>query len=236
MEIKDKFSEVERTRIVQAAKRSLWGSEGKQALDYLLNVRGFTKETVKKFEMGYCPLNINHQLRGRLITPIYDEYKKLIAVSTRHLDKNNSHRFWHEAFNKSSYLYGLCYSKNEIIRKNKVILVEGEFDVASLHSNNYTMTVGVCGSALSLLQIAILAKYCSDFYLLFDGDEAGRRATKRALDMYKQYNLSSYLISFFSVSLPVNKDPNDFILEKGSKALMKLLVASKEDNEMLKMR
>jgi DNA primase len=230
MEVVNKFifSELERIRIVEAAKTSLWKPHGKKALDYLLTVRGFTEEMIKKFELGYCPLDVNHEVRGRIIIPFYDTYKKLIVISTRHLDMKHKKRFLHEPFKKSFYVYGLYNAKNEIIKKNKVIIVEGEFDAISLHSNNLAMTVAICGSSLSLFQVAILSKYCSEFYLLFDGDKAGRSATKRAIDMYKEYGLSRY-ISFFPVYLPDKTDPEEFVQKYGRKELINKMISAKED-------
>ena len=128
------FSEMERKKIVEAAKITIRKPEGKKALDYLLNERKFSNEVIDKFDIGYCPPDINHEVRGRIITPIYDPYGELVAISTRHLDRNNKHRFLHESFEKGFYLYGLYYAKKNIQRTNKVIVVEGECDVSSLHS------------------------------------------------------------------------------------------------------
>ena len=68
-----KFSELERLKIVQAAKTSLMKSQGEEALDYLMNERGFSKEVISQFELGYCPPSVNHKLRGRIISPIYGD-------------------------------------------------------------------------------------------------------------------------------------------------------------------
>ena len=178
---KDKFSELEREKILKASVITMQKPEGKIAFDYLIDERRLSKKVIEQFEVGYCPEDINHRLRGRIITPIYDAYKNLIALSTRHLDKSHPKRFWHESFEKRFYLYGLYYAKKFITKYNRVILVEGEFDVMALHSNGFPMTIGMCGSALTLFQIALLSKYCSYFYLLFDGDEAGRKSIKRAM-------------------------------------------------------
>ena len=113
------FPEVERKKIVQAAKTTIQKPEGKKAFDYLINERRFTDDIIDKFDIGYCPLDVNHEVRGRIITPIYSTYGELVAFSTRHLDKNNSAKFLHEAFDKWNHLYGLCYAKEEIRTVNK---------------------------------------------------------------------------------------------------------------------
>ena len=130
-------------------------------------------------------------------------------------------------------MYGLYNAKRSIIEKNKVILVEGEFDVLSMHSNGFDMTVGVCGSALTLFQIALLSKYTSFFYLLFDGDEAGVKAKDRSMKMYKEYFLSSYNIDFIPVLIPDKLDPDDFIKKYGRKEMKKILMEAHNEYNFL---
>jgi len=230
--LRDKFGEIERLRIVEAAKRSLYKPEGEQALDYLRNQRGFSDEIIDRFDMGFCPLNVNNmpELNGRLITPIYDAYGNLIALSTRHLDENHPRRFWHESFNKSFYVYGLPYAKKFIVKYKKAIIVEGEFDVASLHSNGFFITVGTCGSALTLSQIVLITRYCSEVYLLFDGDNAGRESIKKAMKLYDKHNFKLYDITFVPAFLPKDIDPDKFVKERGRIELMDLLKRSKKEN------
>ena len=231
--MENKFLEIERQKILEAAKITLEKPEGKKVLNYLIDERKLSKEIIEQFEVGYCPQDVNHRLRGRIITPIYDAYNNLIVLTTRHLDKSHSNRFWHESFDKGSYLYGLSYSIRTIVNTNRVILVEGEFDVMALHSNGFKMTVGMCGSALTLFQIALLAKYCSYFYLLFDGDQPGKRATERAMKLYDEYYLISYGIHFIPVYLNNNMDPDDFIKKFEKEKLKEKLKEAKEEYEIL---
>jgi DNA primase len=226
--IKNKFGELERKRIVDNAKRSLMRPEGKKALDYLRKVRCFSDAIIDRFDFGYCPPQINHQLRGRIITPIYDAYKELISLSTRHLDENHSNRFWHESFNKSFYTYGLTYAKYSIMKYKKVIIVEGEFDVAALHTHGITIAVGVCGKALTLSQIVILSRYCSEMYIVFDGDEPGRLGIEKAMELYKKNNLMVYGISFIPVYLPNKLDPDKFIKEEKKEKFISVVKQSKQ--------
>ncbi len=223
------FPETERQKIIIAAKITLSKPEGKIALDYLLNERKFSLDIIDQFNMGYCPLDVNHEVRGRIITPIYCTYGELVALSTRHLDKDHYQRFLHESFDKGSYLYGLYYAKEAIQRANKVIIVEGECDVACLHTFGLKMTVGLCGSAFTLFQIALLSKYCTDYYLLFDGDEAGGKSIERTMKDYEKYNLSSYGVRFIPVYLPLDCDPDEFLIKGGIKNMINKLKTSKED-------
>ena len=222
-----KFRQVDRRKIVELSKRSLKKEEGQKALHHLKNERKFSDEVIDDFDFGYCPEKINHPLCGRIITPIYDIFGNIVAISSRHLDKNHSNRFWHESFDKGSYLYGLLYAKEFIIKYKKVILVEGEFDVAALHSSGFKMTVGVCGSALTVFQVAMLSRYCSNMYVMFDGDKRGKEAIRRTKKIYSKYDLVSYGINFYPVYLPGNKDPDEYIRMEGRKKLQELLKQSK---------
>lgn len=225
----NRFPDAERKKILKAAKITLSKPEGAEALDYLLNTRKLSAEIIDQFDFGYCPSELDHQLRGRIITPIYDAYNKLIVLSTRHIDESKSDRFWHETFNKTTYVYGLNHAKTSILKSNKVIVVEGEFDVAALHSRGFSMTVGICGSAFSLFQIALLSKYCSFFYLMFDNDVAGEQALERAMTMYKQYHLDVYGLNFVPVKLKSGYDPDRFIKEYGKVELKEKLIEAKEE-------
>jgi len=195
----------------------------------LKNVRKISDSVIDEFNVGYCPPEVPHQICGRIITPIYDVDGNLIVLSTRHLDKDHPCRFWHESFDKGSYLYSLNHAKYDIRIKDKVILVEGEFDVMALHSYGFKMTVGILGSSVTLFQIALLSRYCSEFYLLFDGDSAGKAATERAMKLYKDNKIKSYGIKFLPVFLPDGDDPDDFLLREGPHNLKNKLAESREN-------
>ena len=228
-EFQIKFREVDRKKIVDAAKESLWKPEGKEALNYLRQKRNFSDQVINQFDLGYCPLSINHQLKGRIITPIKDSYGELIAISTRHLDENHSSRFWHESFDKGSYLYGLYYAKKAIIKHKKAILVEGEFDVIALHSEGFKMTVGPCCSAFTLSQSSLLLRYCSVLYIAFDGDNSGKKSIKKVLEAYDKYYLSAFDIKYIPVHFPFNEDPNEYMNKNGKQKFKELLIKSRKD-------
>lgn len=185
--------------------------------------------------MGYCPPHIEHCLSGRIITPIYDICNDLIAVSSRHLDstKKGVERFWHESFDKGSYLYGLPYAKNNIIKKKKAIVVEGEMDVACLHSYDFNTTVGVSGSSFTLFQAALLGRYCSDVYFLLDGDTAGYESMRRISKIFRIHSLQAYGLRYIPVTLPNGYDPDEFVIQNGRKALIELLVNAEQEYNLI---
>lgn len=227
----ERFSEVQRLKIVQVAKQSLRRPEGKKALDYLREQRGFSDEVINKFEFGYCPWEIDHQLRGRIISPIYDVYKDLVAVSTRSIfkQKGDPGYFWHERFDKGSYLYALNWAKDSILKYKKVIIVEGEFDVASMHDFGFTMTVGVCGSAFTLSQASLLARYCKEVYIMFDNDTGGQDGIKRVMKLSKDHFFESFDIKYIPVHLPIGKDPDKLLRFDGVGGMKNILAKAKDE-------
>jgi len=232
VEYRDQFREVDRIKILQAGRRSLLNGEGKSALNYLKNDRGFTDEIIDKFKFGYCPEHINHQLSGRIIHPIYDAYNNLLAIASKHLDKNANMRFWHETFEKGYHLFGLNFAKYSIAKLNRSIVVEGEYDVAYLHLKGFKMTVGMCGSSFSLVQSSLLSRYCSEVFFVFDGDPAGYRASERVRKLYKDNHMSTYGVKYYYIRLPFGKDPDDFVKENGPSEFKKILKESRENMEL----
>lgn len=156
-----------------------------------------------------------------------------MALSTRSLQipKGGKSHFWHESFDKSLYLYGLCYARDKILMSRKAIIVEGEFDVATLHSNDFKMTIGVCGSSFSLIQAGLLSRYCSEVFVVFDGDDSGKKSIKRVMELVKKNRLESNLdecgMNYVPVYLPDGVDPDSYVLRKGSKGFRELLVNSR---------
>ena len=229
----NQFPEVDRKKIVDFAHNCLSNKDGEEALFYLKKDRGLSDSIISQFKIGFFPSYMKHQLRGRIITPIYDVYGNLIAISTRHIDKNHKSRFWHEHYDKKFHLYGLSFAKKNIIKYNKAILVEGEMDVCYLHSHGINIAVGVSGSAFSVFQASLLSRYCSEVYVVFDADDGGRKGVSRLLKMYHDNNLDKFGLKYISVSLPEKNDPDDYVKNNGINKFINILKEAKEDEKYL---
>jgi|TARA_Y100000310_G_scaffold344276_1_gene456156 DNA primase len=209
-------------------QQTLHSDEGKEAIDYLVKDRGLSIGVIKKFQVGYCPQRVDHELRGRIVTPIHDPYGSLVALSSRQLKKKF---FFHESYDKGFYLYGLHIAKPYIIKYGRVVIVEGEFDVMYLHSHGVPMAVGMCGSALNLFQLSVLARYCENIYIVFDGDKKCNQSIKRVLNMYHANHMWTELrnseeregVKLYPVKLPMGYDPDDYIKKFGNKKFIALL-------------
>lgn len=162
--------------------------------------------------------------------PLFDPSgTDIVAFTTRDPKAPKQYQHWHETFEKSRYLYGTHIAKEAIRRQDKVIVVEGQFDTMCLHSYGFHMTVGLCGHALSIMHVTLLARYCSEVYLMLDPDGAGGSAMDAAMELYKKYELRKCDMFFIPVKLPDGLDPDDFVMKFGSDALVNLLKKSKQD-------
>lgn len=226
---RSKFPDAERPRILKEGQESLWLPEGAKALEYLRVQRHLTDEVIKQFQIGYCPRDADHDLAGRIIMPCCDAYGELVAFSTRDFEAPKKYQHFHESFDKSNYLYGLHIAKEHIRANDKAIVVEGQFDVKCLHSFNLKMTVGLFGTNLSIMHIALLARYCSEVYILLDPVVSGTVATEKIMQMYREYCLATYGLHFFPVKLPEELDPDDFVFKYGRNSLVNILHKKKQE-------
>tara|TARA_Y100000034_G_scaffold105493_1_gene132875 strand:- start:237 stop:929 length:693 start_codon:yes stop_codon:yes gene_type:complete len=217
------LGDLERQKIVEASIDAIWKDEGKKYLQYLREKRGLSDDVIRGFRFGCCPRRIEHQYRGRLIFPLYDVHDNLTAIITKDPTKTSSKPFLHEEFDKSFHLFGLNMAWKGILRRRAAIVVEGEYDVACLHSNGLDNTVATSGSAMTVFHAALLSRYCGRIFVMFDGDSAGRSATTRALKMAKDMDFQAYGVKVIPVALPKDLDPDDYIMEHGKKSVVALL-------------
>lgn len=129
--MKKRFSLVEREKIVNNAHQCLWTADGKPGFDYLVSQRKLSEDTIRKFRLGYIPLHVEHQLRGRIIFPLYDPSGNLIIVNSRRVvdDGIPLPVYWHESYEKSFYLYGIELSRSSIQKHGfAIVCLDGDQD------------------------------------------------------------------------------------------------------------
>ncbi len=157
------------------------------------------------------------RFRNRLIVPIFDIQGRVVAFGGRSLDGQepkylNSPET--EVFEKGKVLFAFDKASSNIRKQDKAVVVEGYFDVISLHSKGITNSVASLGTALNKYQISQLCR-CTDsknIIINFDSDNAGRLAAKRvineveSLSLHDQINLKILEIKSF-------KDPDEYLKE-----------------------
>jgi DNA primase len=122
-------------------------------------------------------------------------------------------------FRKGENLYGMERAGSAIRAAGFFILVEGYMDVLAMHQAGFENCVAPLGTALTELQVRLLKRYAPRGVLLFDGDEAGRKATARAIEMLEGQDLVAQV-----VEITGGKDPADLV-QKGDVAALRELLA-----------
>lgn len=202
-----------RESLVENAKLQIFEKNSSRGLDYLSN-RLISKGSISEWNLGYCPTFVNDFIfNDRIIIPYYDQYGKMIAVAARKIE-NEKPYWWNEKFNKGSYLFGMHKAKRNILYNNLAIIVEGQFDVISLHQHGIKMAVGICGSFLNEHTINLLSRYCNRVMLAMDRDtnQAGQKAAKKTFDLLKGRNFHIY-----TWYLSDGEDPDSYVRKHGGK-------------------
>ena len=150
--------------------------------------------------------------RGRMMVPFIDS-SGVIGYTARVLDKSEP-KYLNTPetilFNKSRFIFGLAQAKEAIRRNGFVVIVEGNMDVISSHQAGVKEAVATSGTAMTEQHLKALAKLTNDIRLAYDGDEAGVRATERAIGMAGELGINLTVISDYHGA----KDPDELI-QKG---------------------
>ncbi len=163
--------------------------------------------------------------RNRLMFPILGSSKKVIAFGGRALGDDRAkyiNSTGTPVYDKSGALYGLQEGRKTIHKEDRVLVVEGYFDVMALARADLGFAVAPCGTALTDRQLASIRRHTRNVTLLFDADQAGRRAALRALELCLDQGLWP-----MRLEVPNGKDPDEFVKDDGPEAMRALLDESK---------
>ena len=170
------------------------------------------------------------RFRKRVMFPIINIRGNIIAFSGRAMpgeDKQGG-KYVNTAetavYKKSANLFGMNFAKNSCAER--VILVEGNMDVISLHQAGFTNTVAPLGTAFTTEQANLLARYTKEIVLMLDADAAGQKAVKRAAELLQNTGLSVRV-----VVIPDGKDPDEYIKKNGADRFSALLNGAVSDIE-----
>lgn len=150
------------------------------------------------------------RFRGRVIFPIHNLSGRIIGFGGRILttDKNKP-KYLNSPesiiYNKSKSLYGIYFARTEMVHRDNCFLVEGYTDVISLHQAGVTNVVASSGTSLTTDQIKLIKRYTPNITILYDGDEAGLKASFRGIDMILEEGMNVRIVLF-----PAGEDPDSF--------------------------
>lgn len=159
---------------------------------------------IRKGDSGWYDL-----FRNRLIFPICDSKGLVIAFAGRVLDASlpkyiNSPES--PIYHKSSVLFGLDMALPTIRAKNSIIIVEGYFDHLALFRAGIRNVVATCGTALTATHAGQIKRHAEQVHMLFDSDNAGKKASIRSMELFLEQHMPAYVIS-----LPPGDDPDSFL-------------------------
>ena len=161
--------------------------------------------------------DLRDYFHNRIIFPIRDELGRSIAFGARRINPDDEPKYLNspetDIFQKSSTLYGLDLAAKAIGRTRTAIVTEGYTDVIALHAAGFQNAVATLGTALTREHAQRLGRFCDCVILLFDGDEAGRRATDRAVEVFFSAPVDVRLCA-----LPDGCDPDDLLRQEDGPA------------------
>ena len=231
---------------------AFYGESGKAARDYLRQ-RRLKKATVDTFLLGYAPpgnallahLGSKYPLqllqdvglvgvkddhhydwfRERVIFPIHNIKGKIIAFGARAMGEaqpkylNSPETTW---FNKRFELYGLHQAMQT--RERTLLVTEGYMDVIKLWQHGVKNAVAALGTAIGDSHISQLKKRSEKVYFSFDGDTAGQKAARKALEaVFSQHDKQHEWRFMF---MPAGEDPDSLVEKAGIAAFQQVMDAS----------
>ena len=231
---------------------AFYGESGKAARDYLRQ-RQLKKATVDTFQLGYAPpgnallahLGSKYPLqllqdvglvgvkddhhydwfRERVIFPIHNIKGKIIAFGARAMGEaqpkylNSPETTW---FNKRFELYGLHQAMQT--RERTLLVTEGYMDVIKLWQHGVKNAVAALGTAIGDSHISQLKKRAEKVYFSFDGDTAGQKAARKALEaVFSQHDKQHEWRFMF---MPTGEDPDSLVEKAGIAAFQQVMDAS----------
>ncbi len=165
--------------------------------------------------------------RNRVMVPIIDARGNVVAFGGRVLDDskpkyiNTSDTL---VYKKSLGVFGLNFAKNTT--EKKLILVEGYMDAITLHQHGFGNTIACLGTALTSEMAHLLSRYADEVILCYDADEAGQKATARAIEVFKSIGMKLKVIR-----LQGGKDPDEIIRKYGPERFRSLIDGAANDVE-----
>jgi len=178
------------------------------------------------------------RFRDRVMFPILDWRGRVIAFGGRALEKDVPAKYLNSPetplFHKGATLYNIAAARKAVHEGAPVVAVEGYIDVIAMVAAGYEATVAPLGTALTAEQLALMWRLADEPILCFDGDDAGRRAAHRALDVALPLLRPGKSLKL--AALPEGQDPDDLVRSGGREAVEDVLAAARPLAEMLWMR
>lgn len=169
------------------------------------------------------------RFRGRVMFPIHSFTGRIIGFGGRTLKTDKTVPKYvnspeSDIYHKSNVLYGLSFAKKAMRDEDNCFLVEGYADVLSVHQAGIENVVASSGTSLTIEQIRLIGRFTKNITILYDGDDAGIKASLRGLDMILEEGLNVKIVLF-----PDGDDPDSYVQKFGSSAFKTHIEKNKKD-------
>lgn len=172
---------------------------------------------------------VRDRFGGRVIFPVHNVAGRVIAFGGRTLtiDKKvakyiNSPES--EVYHKGRTLYGIYQAKRDMTRLDKCYLVEGYTDVLSFHQAGIENVVASSGTSLTIDQIRLIRRFTPNITIVYDGDDAGIKASLRGIDMVLEEGINVKVLP-----LPRGEDPDSFARSMSATELTEYIKSNETD-------
>ncbi len=169
------------------------------------------------------------RFHGRVIFPIHSLSGQIIGFAGRILKTDEKIAKYinspeSEVYHKSQVLYGLYFAKQSIVKHDKCYLVEGYTDVISMFQAGIDNVVASSGTSLTVEQIRLLKRFTKNITVLYDGDEAGIKASIRGIDIILEEGMNVRV-----VLLPEGEDPDSYARSHSSNEFLNYISEHESD-------
>jgi DNA primase len=153
---------------------------------------------------------VRDRFGGRVIFPVHNVAGRVIAFGGRTMTNDKKVAKYinspeSEVYHKGRTLYGIYQAKRDITRLDKCYLVEGYTDVLSFHQAGIENVVASSGTSLTIDQIRLIRRFTPNITIVYDGDDAGIKASLRGIDMVLEEGINVKVLP-----LPRGEDPDSF--------------------------
>ena len=172
--------------------------------------------------------NYYDKMRGRVIFPILSEGGRVVGFGARTMRKEDKAKYVNSPANaiysKKEELYGFVQAKESIREKKKVYLVEGYMDVIGMWQTGIRNVVAACGTSFTEEQALLIKRHTENITLIFDNDNAGRRAAEKSMRLLLKIGLTPKILI-----LPDGHDPDSFARENSPEGVEKYVDENETD-------
>lgn len=207
-----------------------YAREDRTAFSRTATEKGYKAEYLVKTGLS---MERDHQyfdrFHGRVIFPIHGLTGQVLGFAGRVMRSDEKTAKYlnspeSEVYHKSDILYGLYFARQSVLKNDKCYLVEGYTDVISMHQSGIDNVVASSGTSLTVNQIRLIKRFTHNVTILYDGDEAGIKASLRGIDLLLEEGLNVRV-----VLLPDGEDPDSFARKNNAETTLAFITAHEAD-------